>query len=141
MNESYIRVSGISMRPYLTSDDVVIVQKNLIPASGDLIYLHRKDNNSYLVHRLIKENLYKGDRIKEYDNNIWPQLEVKGVVTGKMRGNHFFNLNTPLLKKIHRLQALLSSFNTYAHPIISKFCVAALIVIGHTFRLIPKIKK
>jgi signal peptidase len=87
---SFLTVTGTSMNPEITQDDILIV----IPAQtlkvGDVItYSHEIDEKSYLfTHRIIEMDgniiKTKGDSLSAPDTYIVSQNDVKGKLAGKI---------------------------------------------------------
>lgn len=90
MNVSFLTVTGTSMNPGITENDILI----LVPANtlkvGDVItYSHEIDERSYLfTHRIIAMDgntiRTKGDSMSAPDTYIVSQSDVKGKLAGKI---------------------------------------------------------
>jgi signal peptidase I len=102
MNYSIIKVEGLSMKPFLISDDYVLVSDNFAKSSskeiGECLYL------SDTVHRLISNNQTKGDRLIYVDPFDVSSNDVR-IVLGRV-----------LSKKIDHNNKL--DVSDYHHPVL-----------------------
>ena len=130
-----VKVSGDSMSPYLMSSDHVYVDQSP-PQYGDLVLIKKKKSDDFIVHRFLGENNFKGDRVKDYDQNIWGDLDLCGRIYAIESRKGILTFKNDFYQTIHKIQASLSGLNIYQNKIIGKLCVVLLIIIGKTSRIL-----
>lgn len=90
MNVSFLTVTGTSMNPGITENDILIVVPAHTLKVGDVItYSHEIDGKTYpFTHRIIAMDgstiRTKGDSLSAPDNYIVSQSDVKGKLAGKI---------------------------------------------------------
>ena len=116
------------MYPYLKSGDVLFYTQDKKPVIGDLVYYKREDQNDFFVHRMISSEISKGDRMKQFDQDVWKNLQLQGVISGKLINNKMVSFETHTVKILHKVQAKISSFNTSITSLSSFLHISLLIV-------------
>lgn len=129
MTYSIIRVEGLSMNPFLQSNDYVLVKNGVSFAPGSLLYVQNK------VHRLINEAHLKGDRMIQYDAFIAPKSPQ--VVLGRVLKNEgeliISNYHHPVLHSLSRGIRWLSEKNLADQP-VRPMILALLITVSFLHR-------
>ena len=101
-----LRAKGNSMRPFIRGNiDTLLLSPPTTFRKGDIV-LAKTENDSYLVHRIIKIN--KSSLLLAGDNNLYQQekcdkTNIFGTVNALIRNGKKHNLTTPT----SRLSALI----------------------------------
>ncbi|AEA47307.1 signal peptidase I [Archaeoglobus veneficus] len=88
----FLTVTGTSMEPAITQNDIVLVlpvNSDEIKAGKVIVYRHEVDGKTYqFVHRVVEVNgkslLTKGDSLSTVDNYVVRSDDVVGVVVFKI---------------------------------------------------------
>ncbi len=109
MTYSVIRVEGLSMKPFLITDDHVFVEN--VPISSNLLKMGACLHLSKNVHRLVSIRQTKGDRLiyfDQFDLNSLPINLVLGRVLMKGKKMVISNYQHPVLMLISKTISLFS---------------------------------
>jgi len=126
MNYSIIKLEGLSMKPFLKTADMVVVKKI---EESDRVLLGSCIYQNNLVHRLVKNQSLKGDRILYYDQvpfNENSSFLVIGRILShspELKVSHHQHF---LLRQISRLISIFSIFNREQNPL--RLVIIALII-------------
>lgn len=94
---------GISMLPLIRQGkDSVVITKNTSPLKKYDIPLYRRDDGSFILHRIVKISA-DGTYITCGDNQVILEYGIKesqiiGIVTKVSRGNRVYCISSPFLK-------------------------------------------
>ena len=136
-----VQVKGKSMRPYLIDGDTLVFDSQLSPEIGVPVLIEtggQKENQSedkQIVHRYFGENLFKGDNVKLYDHEVYPDAKLVGVAKYRVTKKGWVDLQHPKAKKMHHLRARVSKLN-HRDNFFNKVFFATGWVLSKTARLI-----
>lgn len=126
MNYSIIKLEGLSMKPFFKTADLVVVKK--IELSDSILHGSCIYQNS-LVHRLVKAQALKGDRILSYDQVPFNERSAF-LVIGRII-SHSPTLKVSyhqhlILRFISQIISILSKLNREKNPL--RLLILALII-------------
>jgi signal peptidase I len=116
-------VTGISMRPYLLSGDVLLVQPIERPLSFGSLVLARTIHGEQIVHRYLGRGKVKGDKVKYWDDIT----SIDYLVLARLENQRQFDLHR---RPINLALAILSYFNQKRFIIIHKVSSLMISLLG-----------
>lgn len=123
-----VTVTGISMRPFLVTGDVLLLKEVKMPPPFGSLVLVTKDNGEKSVHRYLGKNLVKGDRCKYWDNVI----SIDSLVVERMSKNKWISLTG---RWSRWTLGVLSLVNLKSNFIIHHFAAAMIAFFGKVGRI------
>jgi signal peptidase I len=108
-----IRYVGSSMNPYLFQNDVLdyIPVSDRLPATGDVVvFQDPAGSGRFVIHRIVKtlpdgHYITKGDNAPYNDRYPISRSDIKGVVTGGVRGDRSFFISSGIMGILHHISA------------------------------------
>jgi hypothetical protein len=135
MNYSIVEVKGLSMGPFLISNEMVLVDLNIPQEKfviGALYFDHK------VVHRAISENILKGDRLIYNDQfSTHKKFKVLGRII-KQSPLIFSDYNSIALLTISKIIALLSRYNCHQNK-FKKLSLFFILILSQLHRLLENV--
>lgn len=133
MERTLVKVDGPSMAPYLVDGDHLLIELDKdVEVPGNLYLINCDDK--LIVHRCLGDGRFKGDRVKQFDNEIYQSVEVVGRVMARMENENLFLMNSSLHGKISNWMAKLSRGNNWNSWIKAKLHVLGITLLGNILR-------
>lgn len=109
-----VQVHGRSMTPYLRDQDYVLATTPHELRFGDLCLI-KVNGFETIVHRYLGDGKFKGDIVKAYDNDIYREVELLGVITHRKIKEKLFPLNNPMTYLFQKTLGFYSKANRSTH--------------------------
>ena len=113
-NYSIVKVSGISMKPFFQSEEILLVKKDINVNNlkkGQCVLV---DGN---IHRYLHNNQVKGDRLLYFDpTTSQPSAFVIGKILHRKNKKFLSDHNDYVLRNIAKTISTLSNLNRESNP-------------------------
>ncbi len=116
-------VTGISMRPYLLSGDVLLVKEVEHPLPFGSLVLARNVHGEQIVHRYLGRGKVKGDKVKHWDDI----KSIDYMILARMENETKIDLHK---RPVNHALAVLSFFNQKKFFIIHKISSVLISLLG-----------